>query len=91
MKFYKTNLFDKLKNSSAQRGNICIYGMLPPVPWNRVGMHPAVVAQVAAAVNFGIAVQDFLVETLFRNTDSVVETGNRCKITYEYYKLFLVF
>src|ERR1700750_1472848 len=57
--------------------------MRASLPRNRVGVHSAPIADVAASVDSSVGIQDFFVPTLARCSYSVCVPGNRCGIHRE--------
>ena len=56
-----------------------------PLPGDRIGVHPAVVSDVAAAVNPGIGVQDFFVPTFPGSADTIELSHDRGGIHHQHH------
>ena len=54
--------------------------MRASLPTDRIGVHAAPVADIAASVDTGVGIQDLFVPTFAGCSDSIGVSGNRCGV-----------
>src|SRR5210317_1691090 len=62
-----------------------------PVHWYRFGGLPSLIANVTSPIMLRIAIKNFFIETMFRNTNPVGIPGHWCKVGNDYEELITGF
>src|SRR2546427_679469 len=74
-----------LKTDRRQRRKRDGDGMRMPLPPGRLGVYPAVVADVAAAVSLRVGVEDFLIPAFARHANTIRVAHDGSRIDDEHY------